>query len=893
MRPVVFLLVLTACAEPRPAAICTIVPPSTSPLPAAGTSTFEGHVQHAPAGTAVTWSSHVDGPFDGQALDARQVATGVLRQPTPGPHTITLTARADQTTVCEASVTVRVADVPQITITAPSQARFAQDATVHLQATIEGGLGPVTWTSDVDGVIASPDPIDGVAQADVTLSVGRHALTLQATGADGDATAQVHVVMDAQPSAPGVALTTPASRAADLAATVHTPPIHPDGPPLVLHHAWHENGEPVPLLTGDTVPAARLRRGSTWSVQVWAEDGLQAGPTGTAATVIANAPPVFQGGFLSPSSFAMGETTRCQPQVSDPDGDAITSQIRWTVNGEDVGGGPLLPPGTTQRGDLVGCVVEATDGLDSVGPFLAAEGVVANAPPVVARVEISPRLPSPGESVTCSAWLSDPEGDPVVDDVSWWLDGVPVGRGATLAAPDAPGARLVCSVVPFDGTDVGEPGTSYVTLRTPVAPHNVLLIVADDVGVERWGTYGMGTAPPPTPHIDALAEEGVLFTRAWSTPMCSPSRAAYLTGRYGFRTGFGRASNGTAGWILADAEVTLPELLQREVPGQYQTATVGKWHLSNLMSGHGAHVLEQGFDHYEGVPGNLRSDAATDNLNQSYFNYEWSDGVSNSRRTGYLTTAEADAALDMMASLEPPWFLHLAFHAAHLPGHVPPRELYSGPTLSNDDDAQLKLDADTEALDAEIGRVLASVPDDTTIIFLSDNGTGYLGASGPYPPDRVKPTTYEGGVRMPLLIAGPWVEQPGTRSSALVHIVDVFATVAEIAGIPQPNDDISTYTDSQSLLPFVVDPDHPSYRDVLYTEYFADNGAGPYDDHQRAVRDERFKLMWDQDAGYELYEIGMDWIEGEDLLASPPLSPEAVEAFERLQAVLDGPRFRE
>jgi arylsulfatase A-like enzyme len=515
--------------------------------------------------------------------------------------------------------------------------------------------------------------------------------------------------------------------------------------------------------------------------------------------------------------------------------------------------------------------------------------VVLDDLPVV-QAQVSADVIHVGDMVTC-------ETEPVVLPQGayiftvWWIDDVRVGLGETLQTPDAEGATVRCDVAVIYGSLVQRGKSDRAIISPPIVPGNILVLVADDVGVDRINSYGMGQAMPPTPHIDALAAQGVRFTRAWATPSCSPTRATFMTGRYGFRTGFGKASNAVDGRPLDLSEVTLAEVVTTVAP--YATAAVGKWHLSNFEVGHGDHVIAQGFGHHRGNLSNLREEESTDGLSQGFFDYEYHEDGEIRRRREYITTVEADDTITFMETLPEPWFIYTAFHASHSPVHIPPRALYTGPELvPGQETEQARYAAITEALDTELGRILERVPPDTTVIFLGDNGTEQNAALGPYPSDEVKLTMREGGVRIPLIVTGPHVTQPGRVSDALVHTVDIFSTVAHLAGVADPATAHGRTIDGVSLLPYLLAPDYPSIRDVVYTERFIDNGFGPYTVHKRAVRDDRYKLLWNQDLGYSLFDIGDAWTDGEDLLDAGRLDDEAKAALERLTSMLEGDTFR-
>ena len=192
------------------------------------------------------------------------------------------------------------------------------------------------------------------------------------------------------------------------------------------------------------------------------------------------------------------------------------------------------------------------------------------------------------------------------------------------------------------------------SLGPALAAQNVLLIVADDLGVDRVAAYGEHPDPGNTPVIDALAADGILFRNAWTPPSCSPSRATLLTGRFGFRTGVGRALGGpdisgkSPGLPLS--ETTIPELLS---PGHVSWAA-GKWHLTS-DPGQLIHPLEQGFASHKGSYTNLPGGPFGD----TYSNFKKAvDGVYVTSRT-YATTDTVNDAIDFIQNqgAGAPWFL--------------------------------------------------------------------------------------------------------------------------------------------------------------------------------------------------------------------------------------------
>ena len=178
------------------------------------------------------------------------------------------------------------------------------------------------------------------------------------------------------------------------------------------------------------------------------------------------------------------------------------------------------------------------------------------------------------------------------------------------------------------------------------------------------------------------------------------------------------------------------------------------------------------------------------------------------------------------------------------------------------DDA-LQFDAMVEALDTELGRLLDAVPE-ATAIFVADNGTPTPARRAPYVSNRVKGALYQGGVRVPLCIAGPGI-QPGVHDG-LVQTTDLFATVADVLGVPTP----TTAVDSISLTPVLADPAAPGARSFVYVEQNRNGvpmGNGTQGGY--AYTDGQFKALFLEDGTEELYAIGTDPLELTDLASDP------------------------
>jgi arylsulfatase B len=470
-----------------------------------------------------------------------------------------------------------------------------------------------------------------------------------------------------------------------------------------------------------------------------------------------------------------------------------------------------------------------------------------------------------------------------------------------------------------DKEPVSDPAASFMALNDPESdsantPPNILLIIADDLGVEQLASFGIGAQPAVTPNLDQLASQGMSFVNVWSQPICSPTRATLLTGRYGFRTGVGtatpgkvhgdypelaRAENGgpdlsgfdnladkplevyenlgpvfrvfntyfandddpadgpfPSGYGLPINEYTLPEIL-RSSAANYSTGVIGKWHLGDNRNGWLQHPGNAGFDYF-----------SVNMLNQPESFYAWYENVNGEleQRTGYTPEQKVDDAIDWLDEQkqdDKPWLLWLAFNLPHYPHHIP--EVAGLETDGLDPtDHRSALDVMTSRMDQEIGRLLDAIGaeelENTIVLLVGDNGTTGEANDPPFHPERGKFTLYEGGIRVPLIISGPGIPA-GAQSTALVNTTDIFATLVELSGNKLPEELVH---DSVSLAPYFDTPSSNSIRDFMFADaFYAGSGI---EEGAFTVRDDRFKLIRWHDH-QELYDLENDPYENADLLA--------------------------
>ncbi len=378
------------------------------------------------------------------------------------------------------------------------------------------------------------------------------------------------------------------------------------------------------------------------------------------------------------------------------------------------------------------------------------------------------------------------------------------------------------------------------------APPDVLLVVLDDVGLDRLGAAGNPLAH--TPVLDDLAARGRWYRRAWGYPVCSPARAALQTGRHAPRTGVG-ANVDDARSGLPGSERTLADVLR---PAGYTSVYVGKWHLDpfDARVPWDGGPLAHGYDRFAGTPGNLDDPFA------------WREVVDGEivERDRYVTTALADEAVTLAAETPSPWFLTFAPHPPHGPLHAPPPDLHTYSPLG-DDPASL-VNAMMEATDTELGRVLAALPPETWVVVVGDNGDRFDGNA---PGELGKSTLSDAGVGVPLIVAGPGLAAGGPVDD-LASVVDVLPTLAALAAVDPGAVDGRSLLDRGGAPPWVA------------TMEFAD-GVDPVEG-RAAARSETHKLLTGPDG-----DLAFRYAPGASDEGEPLDAPTAED-----QAALDGLR---
>lgn len=410
---------------------------------------------------------------------------------------------------------------------------------------------------------------------------------------------------------------------------------------------------------------------------------------------------------------------------------------------------------------------------------------------------------------------------------------------------------------------------------TPIPRHNFVVILTDDQG---WGDVGFHDNPDiRTPNLDALAEESTEFTRFYVEPVCSPTRASILTGRYHYRTGVIHTSRGGA--KMFGDETTLAERLHEL---GYRTGIFGKWHLGDNYP---MRPQDQGFEeslwHPSGGIGQPPDEASN-----TYFDPTLFKGSERVKTSGYCTDVFFDAALDFIErNQDEPFFVYLPTNAPHTPLQVA-EEAWKPYAEAGLDEDTARVYAMVENIDENMGRLDAklrelSLFERTYVVFLSDNGpqqrrynAGLRGRKG---------GNYEGGVRALSLWRGVF-NREGRKIDTIAAHIDVAPTILSLAGVRA--DMMADYGFDGRILVPELGAGGPSRTLVLQTH----RGLDPKPYQNAAIVSQRWKLVagpgtfsdegWphSDDPPLELYDLEDDPGEENDLAAEHPEVVEELKA---------------
>ena len=419
-----------------------------------------------------------------------------------------------------------------------------------------------------------------------------------------------------------------------------------------------------------------------------------------------------------------------------------------------------------------------------------------------------------------------------------------------------------------------------VALPVAAAPGrpNVLIVITDDQGYGDLGCHGNPVLK--TPNLDAFARESVQLTHFYVSPVCSPTRSSLMTGRYNYRTGVVDTFVGRS--MMHADEVTVAEMLR---DAGYRTGLFGKWHLGD---NHPLRPQDQGFEEVLTLRGGGIAQPSDPPGGSSYADPILFQNGKAKRLKGYVTDVLTDAAISFISAKDAkPFLAYVAYNCPHSPFQVQDADWqpYRGIDLGVDAfpktgspwvTPKVKTEDIGKAygmianIDMNVGRLIAKVPDNTLVIFLTDNGPGGVRWNAGL--RNRKGTVYDGGIRVPFYVRWKGELAAGRKVNTPAAHIDITPTILEACGVPAPK---KVALDGRSVLPLLKGGkvDWPDRH--LFFQWH--RGDVPELERACAVRGPRYKLV--QAAGvqvgkytpkFELFDIDNDPFEQKDLAPDKP-----------------------
>lgn len=383
--------------------------------------------------------------------------------------------------------------------------------------------------------------------------------------------------------------------------------------------------------------------------------------------------------------------------------------------------------------------------------------------------------------------------------------------------------RLTASLLLCWGASSVVPAMAQTGLEKEVnkTRPNIVFILSDDAG---YGDFGFqGSQQMHTPNIDAIADAGVTFNKAYvSAPVCAPSRAGLLTGRYQQRFSFEKNLTRPEDKVhgMAQGEKTIGDHFQA---GDYETAAIGKWHVGSLDK---YHPNNRGFDYFYGLLEGARSyfDQTVKTEKDKFRVLERNGVIVEQPNQGYTTDILTDDALNFIdTNKDKPFMVYLSYNAVHTPMDAKREDLAK---VSRDikDPKRRKLVAMTASLDENVGRVTKKLDDlgltdNTMVIFLNDNGGSTHNASDNRELRGSKGSTFEGGIRVPFAIKWPGHIKAGSQFDERVIALDILPTMLAASDLePVAN---TPKLDGVNLLPYLSGELTAAPHESLYFKFWS------------------------------------------------------------------------
>lgn len=358
---------------------------------------------------------------------------------------------------------------------------------------------------------------------------------------------------------------------------------------------------------------------------------------------------------------------------------------------------------------------------------------------------------------------------------------------------------------------------------------NVLFILVDDMGYGDFGVFGDGSSK--TPNLDRLVSEGICLTQHYAgSPVCAPSRAAYMTGRYPHRTGVIDTLDANGLDRLSLKEMTIADVFKKN---GYATGLIGKWHLGAIDARY--HPNNRGFDEFVGFRGGW----------SDYYNWviEYNGKLRESKGE-YLTDVFTEEAVSFIKNhKDEPFFLHVAYNAPHFPFQAPEEYIKPFRDTGKFNEKLSTLYAMIAVMDKGIGVILdtlkeCGLEENTLVLFTSDNGPQLNDGVERYNCylNGQKCNTYEGGIKVPAVLRWPGRFKADTRIHHFVHATDWFPTFLSACGLAMPE---NSAIDGQNILDILMGMDR-TYGKQRCWQW---NRYEPIINCNAAIRDGKWKLV--------------------------------------------------
>lgn len=395
--------------------------------------------------------------------------------------------------------------------------------------------------------------------------------------------------------------------------------------------------------------------------------------------------------------------------------------------------------------------------------------------------------------------------------------------------------------------------TAPAFLKAAAKQPNVVVVITDDQGYGDLSIHGNDKLS--TPNLDSIAQDGVQFTQFHVNPVCSPTRASLMTGRYYYRTGVVDTYLGRS--MMHSDETTVAELLKGN---GYRTGLFGKWHLGDCYP---LRSIDQGFEESLNCTGGGLTQPS-DPPGNTYFDPMLRHNGKWEKRKGYCTDIFMNAALEFIeANRSRPFFTYIATNAPHDPLQID--SAYVDPFLKKGvAEREAKIYGMVKNIDDNVGRLKAKLKqlkleDDTIVIYLTDNGP----QSPRYNANMrgMKTTVYEGGLRVPFFVRWPSKLRAGGKIPQMAAHIDIMPTLLEACGTKLPKD---LKIDGRSLMPLMEGKSSEWKPRTLFFQWHRGDRPNPH--QNAAASDGRWKLV----EGKELYDLQADPGESTNLATKHP-----------------------